>query len=232
MERLRLLHLFETVAAFEPVGAAELVRATGIPKATVSRALADLEIAGWIRRHDLGRPRYEVADRIRTLVTSAPTALLRRAEPVLRRLAAETGETAALWLLDGNEVTVAVAIEAPVPLRVGAPVGWRLPLHACAPGKALMAGWSDGEVRSFAHRVGLAATTMRTVTETEVLLIDLRRARGSGSATARDEEADGVTSAAAAIDARTAVGVVAPSARVDPEALAALATAAAAELRA
>ncbi|MDX6434302.1 MAG: IclR family transcriptional regulator, acetate operon repressor, partial [Streptosporangiaceae bacterium] len=46
---LNTLRVLEEVAARQPVGVAELARATDIPKSSVQRALRTLQTAGWIR---------------------------------------------------------------------------------------------------------------------------------------------------------------------------------------
>jgi IclR family acetate operon transcriptional repressor len=211
-----VLVVFEAVAARQPASLGDLSTASGLPSSTVHRALGVLASSGWVRSVGPGRPRWVVAERIRVLVAGPAVDLAARARPLLAELAATAGETAALWLADGDTV-VAAAVAAPsAALRVVLADGTQVPAHACAPGKVVLAARSDLDVRLGAAR-GLEPVTMRTVGDAEQLLVELRRVRAAGFAVARGEEADGVTSLAAAHGTgdRAAVGVLGPSDRVE-----------------
>jgi DNA-binding IclR family transcriptional regulator len=156
-----------------------------------------------------------VTERVRALVGGASADVVALARPAVSALAEATGETAALWLSDGDAVVAAAVAPPAVALRVVLAEGDRIPAYACAPGKAVLAARPDTEVRAAAAR-GFRPLTMRTVGEAEQLLVELRRARESGVAIARGEEADGVTSVAAAgRGGSVAIGIAGPSPRVE-----------------
>lgn len=211
-----LLAVFEAVASGEPVALPAVCSATGVPSSTAHRTLGRLAAAGWVRSTGGTRPRWLVAERVRALVSRPTADLVAAARGVVAALAGVAGETAALWLADGDGVVVGASAAPATPLRVVAPEGWRLPLHACAPGKAVLAAWSDGEVRTFAGgpRGGLAMVTVRTTTDAETLLVDLRRIRREGVAIAFEEEAEGVASVAVGLGRVAALGLVGPSDRL------------------
>lgn len=57
-----------------------------------------------------------------------------------------------------------------------------VPLHSNAPGKAILAEWNDGAVRSLIDDHGLPARTPATITNPEALLEELERIRADGYA--------------------------------------------------
>ena len=206
-----MLAVFEAVATNEPDALAVVAATAGVPVSTAHRSLGVLADAGWIRATGPGRPRWVVSERVRALVAGPGTHLAALARPVLADLALATGETAVLWLADGDAV-VAAAVAAPAAaLRVVVDEGHRVPAHACAPGKSVLADRTDTEVRLGCAR-GMPPLTMRTIGDPEQLLVELRRIRTTGIAVARAEEA----SVAAALHGHpAAIGVVGPADRVE-----------------
>jgi len=214
MGQERLLAVFEAVALRQPAALATVTAETSMPTSSVHRALNVLMSSGWVRTMGPGRPRWVVTEHVRTLVGGPGPELVALSGPLLTDLARAADESAALWLADGDAVVVAATAAPSAPLRVVIDVGGRTPLHACAAGKAVLSSRSDVDVRLGAAR-GLAPVTVRTVGDTEQLLVDLRRVRSTGIATARGEEADGVTSLAAAVGSAAAIGLVGPAERID-----------------
>lgn len=94
-------HVFDVLrlisVAEAPIGVGEVSRRLDLPAPTVHRALTTLEESGYIRR-DASVPRYELGlmpqHLTRTLLRRF--ALTSDAAPVIRQLAAETGETVSL----------------------------------------------------------------------------------------------------------------------------------------
>lgn len=93
--------------------------------------------------------------------------------------------------------------------------GSRVPLHACAPGKAILATRSTDAVEAYLQGEPLAERTDRTITDQTELRRELRSVRDQGIAFDRGEAVDGVNAVAAPImDGETAVaamGVAAPA---------------------
>ena len=124
----------------------ELIRRSGLPKTTVHRLVQALEAHGFLRRNESGQLIAGVR------VTAFNLRLL--ATPVLRKLTAETGESAQLYVRRGDSRLVIVSVESVKELRATVPVGALLPLDRGAPGRVLAGdaetlkqGWteSDGE---------------------------------------------------------------------------------------
>jgi len=121
------------------------------------------------------------------------------------RLAAESGETANLSVLDqGQLLTIDEAPSAQL-IKFSGWVGMRHPLHGSSSGKVLLTGLSD-ERREAILDAGLPIITPRTTTDRGHLLRELDRVRVAGYALSVEELAEGLTSVAAPVwDHRGAV---------------------------
>jgi IclR family acetate operon transcriptional repressor len=145
---LSTLRVFEEVAMRQPIGVSELSRVTRIPKSSVQRCLVTLQQAGWLRVVDTGHARWGVTMKALTLgLRGAGEQDLREvAEPVVKRLAAETDETVHLGLRDGEDYVIVAREDSTQVVRVFLDIGTRLPLRATSAGIAIMALLDPGEV--------------------------------------------------------------------------------------
>jgi len=66
-----------------------------------------------------------------------------RARPYLERVAALTGETTSLQILDGTQARFVDSVESVNAVRVGSRAGVSLPAHIASGGKAMLACMSD-----------------------------------------------------------------------------------------
>src|SRR4051812_36490368 len=135
--------ILEALAELGPASLAELVDATGLPRPTTHRLAVALEAHGLVGRDDQARVRLGV--RLAAWGRQAEAAaggLLEHASEVLADLRDATGESAQLYVREGDgRVCVAVA-ERPAGLRDTVPVGARLSLVAGSGAKVLLA-WAD-----------------------------------------------------------------------------------------
>jgi IclR family acetate operon transcriptional repressor len=156
--------------------------------------------------------------------------------PILRRLAAATGELAELnWVEQERMVTVAKA-DSPRQLRVVSYLGEEQVLHATAAGKIFLASLPEEEALRLAISRGLTAFTPRTIVGVAQLQAELTTIREQGYATNVEESGPHVLAVAAPVRAITednrivgSVGVVAPmfhEVHRDPEIIALTKTAA------
>ena len=128
---------------------AELVTATGLPRATAHRLATALESHGWVRRDDEGR--FALGTRLIALGRAAADALplTEAAVDALAELVRETGESAQLFVREGDERVCIAALESPHGLRTIVPLGARLPLDAGSAGHVLAGrrlaggGWTE-----------------------------------------------------------------------------------------
>lgn len=197
----------------------ELAEITGLPMSTTYRLASELVEWGGLQRAD-GGSGYRIGRRMGELGALAPhsTALPDLAAPFLRDLQAATGQRVLLAVPDGHE---ALCIEVLEPAGAAAEttpaeVGTRLPLHATAAGKVLLAH-APPELLDELLAAGLKSYTPRTVVAPDRLRRALTQVRRSGIASAREELSLGDQSVAAPVRAagRAPVAATVPG---EPEA--------------
>mgnify|MGYP000114955549 CR=1 FL=1 len=219
----RLLDVLEAVAAStHGLRAGEIAAALGLPFSTAHRLAALLARRGYLAVEPDTR-RYLLGPAVLRLRggQAGPATLEEAARPLVQRLAAELGETACFALYDvaGEPSALVVCSARPraVLCAVWSP-GMRLPLHATAPGKVLLA-FGPPERASEVVRRGLVRCTERTLTDPQALAQELRQVRAQGYATEVDEYEQGLAGlavpAGSGADLAGALGIAAPSARFD-----------------
>jgi DNA-binding IclR family transcriptional regulator len=127
-----------------PATLAEVVGGTGLPRPTAHRLLSALEAHRLVGRND---GRYSLGVRLLGWGSGAVGLdLVEAARPVLAVLRDETGESAQLYVREGDRrVCVASFERAGGGLRDIVPVGAVLPLDRGSGGKVLLAWAEDGE---------------------------------------------------------------------------------------
>ncbi|MEY2432538.1 MAG: hypothetical protein QOC92_2263 [Acidimicrobiaceae bacterium] len=116
---------------------AELVSATGLPRATAHRLAVALEQHDLVRRD--GEGRFALGFRLATLGRAAldSTPLAELSRPALAWLRDTTEESVQLYVRDGDQRVCIESLESPHGLRTIVPVGASLPLDAGSAGKVL-----------------------------------------------------------------------------------------------
>jgi DNA-binding IclR family transcriptional regulator len=197
---------------------AELVAASGLPKSTASRLLHSLERGGLVERAAGGfRPGPLF---VRFAWRSGGDAdLATIAQPHLERLGAETGETVNLGVARAGAVEQIAQVDSRYVLGGTNWVGRRVPLHASALGKVLLAFGGTtlptGRLESFAPA---------TVTSRSRLGRQLAEVRRDGVAVTVDELEPGLVAVAAPVwragsQLVAAISVSGPAHRLDLERL-------------
>ncbi|WP_433510029.1 IclR family transcriptional regulator [Nonomuraea sp. CA-143628] len=189
---INALRVLEEVADRQPVGVGELSRALGLPKSSVQRSLRTLHEAEWIRPAAGEVTRWQVTTKALHVGRRAELGLRDVALPVMEELRQRTGETVHLMVPEGDAVVLIERLETDKPLRIVLPLGIRLPLHASANGKAVLA-----------HRTGplgeLPSYTGTTITDPGALLAELEGVRARGYADNRGEWRSDIAAVAAAV---------------------------------
>jgi DNA-binding IclR family transcriptional regulator len=165
------------------LGVLEVAALLRRPKSTVSRWLSAMERAGFLER-DLESSRYRLSLRLAALgeVARQTTTLQRSARPALSSLAERTGETANLTVLIGLEAVNVEVADSPRPVMHIGWVGRRLPVHATASGKVLLAHAGDAVIASVLAG-GLERFTAKTITDAGDFRTELELVRTRGYAT-------------------------------------------------
>jgi DNA-binding IclR family transcriptional regulator len=137
-----------------PLSNGEIAQMARLAPSTVSRLTHTLTVLGYLR-FDRNLRRYILTPKNLTLgyPVLAGLSLLDRARPVLERLASETGETAALAVLDGLHVTFVEVVHGTNLVAVRLATGGRLPIALSASGLSLLSGLPEEDRRALAIRV-------------------------------------------------------------------------------
>lgn len=210
------------------LGVVQTAELLGKPKSSVSRWLRAMAEAGFLVRDD-GSGRYRLSMELAALgeLARQATSVQRLARPILETLAADTGETSNLVILDRGAAVNVEVVQSPRPIKHVGVLGRRLPLHATAAGKVLSAWLPHDNGRRVALEP-LQRFTRATICSREALEAELAAVREKGYATAwRELEPDLAAASAPVRDHRgsveAAVTTSVPVSRIDREALSALA---------
>lgn len=199
---------------------AELVAATGLPPPTVHRLIRSLTYHGYVRQE--ASRRYALGPRLIRLGETSGRGLGSVAMPHLTALASQVGETANMAMLDGDKVLYVAQVPSAHSLRMFTEVGRRVSAHSTGVGKALLSLLSDRQVTQLLHRTGMAPRTPETITDPDVMLLELAHVRRRGWAVDRAEQEIGVWCVAAPLvdaPAHVAISVSGPSGRISAERL-------------
>ncbi len=218
---VRGLNLLERLAA-TPGGLAlsELAEMVDLAPSTTHRLLQALQGQGFITQDAaLGVWKIDVKTfRIGNSFLEARD-FVAASRPFLRRLTAQTGETANLGIRDGATAVFLAQSESPQMMRMITRLGSRAPLHASGVGKALMAWLPDDEFERVLAERGLARVTENTLHTPESLRANLAEVRRQGFACDREEHAIGLHCVAACLHDEhgtplAAISVSGPVARI------------------
>ncbi len=218
----KALMILELVsAAREPLAMSELVRRSGLTKPTAHRITAALAEMGLIERDHWKRGYIEGPRLIKlaldTLSAAAPRTLR---HSILRALSQEVGETCNFGVLQGSEVVYLDRVEAKWPLGLRFDAGSRVPSHASAIGKLLLALQEPTRRAELLAALPLVRHTSRTITDAQRLVRALDKIRDTGIGIDEQEFIEGVVCIAMPVrsDDDTIVGAIAisaPHARLD-----------------
>jgi DNA-binding IclR family transcriptional regulator len=217
------IELLKTLSrAKTALGVNEIARRVLQHKSTVSRTLRTLENHGIVER-DLDNGRFRLGVGLMTLAAPLFESLdvIRVARPVLRKLAESSGETASLYMWDG-EMAISVDKELGAhAIQHFAPPGRRIPAHATAAGKAFLSAL-DETVLGRIIEAGLPSYTAKTITTADAFRRDIRRSRKRGFSINRQEYEDDVSAVGAPVlgvrdQAVAAIAITAPSFRFGGE---------------
>lgn len=208
----------------QPLTLGEVSRGSGLPKTTTWRLVKELIEHGFLEHEGdglvLGLRFFELGER-----TRRPRSLRRLTWEHMERLRQRTGHTVHLAVMGDRDVVYIEILPSRTTPRMPSRVGGRVPAHATAVGKALLA-FDDADATERVIGEGLEQVGPATIVEPERLRQELRQVRTSGIAVEREESAAGVTCVAAPLlvgdgPAIAALSVSGPCGQVDEAAAAA-----------
>ncbi|WP_082105183.1 IclR family transcriptional regulator domain-containing protein [Demequina subtropica] len=150
--------------------------------------------------------------------------LPRIAQPHLDALASELGESVSAAVLDGASIVYVARAAVPGAAATHVTIGTRLPAHAAAMGRAMLAQLPAEDWDARLEATGLEPLTSRTVTRLEDLRVSLRATLPRGWCEVDGEVEHGLRSVAVPVHGlrgvAAAIGVTTPSGRGDARGLA------------
>lgn len=218
----RVFDVFELLGAWDrELSHTELCEWLAIPKSSGSQLLRTLVARGYLR-FDAGAKTYSLGPRIRMLAESETmrTDLGGMAAGTLERLAADLGETAVLYLPDGDNAVAAASVPSSGRLAAQIAKGERTPLYAVAGGKAMLAFLAPPLQSDYLARVQIRKFTPHTVASRAALRREMDDIRGAGVAVAEGQYTPGLVEIAVPVltpkdEAAGALGLAIPAVRYD-----------------
>ncbi|QOR70830.1 IclR family transcriptional regulator [Ruania alkalisoli] len=200
----------------------EISRELTVPKSSLHKLLATLERRGWVQTDEVTRSRYSVGLSALQAGTKFVDAdeVVHLTEPVLTQISDRLGEATHLGRLDGTDIVYLAKRESTHHLRMFSAVGRRLPSHATAMGKAMLATMPPDAVDTLlgADRQRL---TPHTLTSPDQLHAELARTRERGYGVDDEESAEMMRAVAIAlplpVPTLNAISVSAPTIRMPRE---------------
>lgn len=175
----------------------EVQRRTGLPKSTLHRLLREMVS---LRLLDLEDGRYRLSGQLFELGMRASVErdLIEVAMPFLEDLYERTHEVVHLGVREGTEVVYVAKLTGHRPVRSPSRLGGRMPLHATAIGKALLAH-APAEIRHLVLTGPMPRLAARTVIAPAMLSAQLEQVVESGIAYENEESAPGLSCVAAPV---------------------------------
>ncbi|WP_174255880.1 IclR family transcriptional regulator domain-containing protein [Phytoactinopolyspora mesophila] len=200
----RALLVLEIVSAAPgPLSVAELHRRTGYPRSSLHQLLHTISAMGWL---EISPDSGTVSIGSRALIVGTSyldrDPALPHAVLALERVRDRSGYTTHYARLDGANVLYLATRETTQSRRATSRVGRRLPAHATALGKALLADLTAEERRSTLGDGELVSLMPNTIVDHRLLEEDLERTRERGFAFEREENTPGVACVSATVGYR------------------------------
>jgi IclR family acetate operon transcriptional repressor len=198
----------------------ELAKGIALPPSTAHRILTTMQRDRFVRFEPatmtwhVGVQAFVVGNAFARSREMVPLAI-----PHLRHLMTRTGETANLFMLDGEEVVCMAQIQSQQMIRVISRPGGGVEMHRSAAGKAILAHMEVEDVAEILKRTGMRRYTEHTITTREALLAELARIRQRGFSIDNEEFSLGLRCIAAPIfdesgTVHAAVSLAGPASRI------------------
>jgi DNA-binding IclR family transcriptional regulator len=198
----KALDILEYVAHRETAASVKDIETDlGIPIATVYRTVKYLCLRNYLKENSDGDGRYFLGSQLALLAhqSTIQRDLMHVAKPHMRELAAKSGQTAQLGVLQDYQV---MYIEQALPSRavnIIAALRTGIPVNVSASGKVLVAHLSDSERESFLEHAQLARHTPESIVDIDLFKEELTRVHQQGYGLDCEEFARGIGCVAAPI---------------------------------
>lgn len=217
----RTFVIIEELSKSGPMSVSELSEVLDIPVSTVHDYLQSLVQKGYVARED---KQYRTTTKFLEIGYQQlhRSKIYKAAEPELDALAEQTGEHVTLMTEENGEGALLAVREGKKAVSVRSYPGARMPLHATAPGKAILAHMPSERIDDIIDSRGLPSLTKHTITDPERLREELTEIREQGYAVDEGERITGMVLVSAPIldrneRIRAAVCVAGPRNRFDEQ---------------
>ena len=196
----RAIVILGIVATEDGMTLSEIARKADLPTSTVHRLLTTLQRRGMVG-HDAASGSWTVGVEL-FRIGSAYLRIRKLPEigrPIIRDLGRDVDETVNLSMLDGHELVCVAQAESHAAVRAFFRLGRRLPMHASAAGKSILAACSDEARQEHLSALTLDRFTKNTHTTRKALLADVAEVARRGWAVDDEEHTLGMRCVAAPI---------------------------------
>ena len=188
---LQILDLFNEQATELKI--TDISKLMGLSKSTLHSLLKTLQLHGYIDQNpENGKYRLgmKLVERGHFVVGSID--IRQKAKGWLTELSQRTGQTTHLGILDGREGVYIEKIEGKLAAIAYSRIGRRLPVHATAIGKVLIAWLGEAELNALLEGYQYTTYTPSTLASREALMTALTQTREQGYALDSEENEQGV----------------------------------------
>lgn len=198
----RMMDILDTLERnADGVSISELTAQIGQPRTTVYRIMKTLQRHEVVRREGDGS--YKLGARLLRLAAKAAAGttdidLPRIVQPVIDRLAEETGESVKLSVVDPEGLLVIAVAQSRREHALTVVQGQRIPIHVSAAGKLLLAHMPEEE-RNLYLEAPLPALTPNTITDSKRLARQLATIRRVGWSKDQSEQSTSINAVAAPV---------------------------------
>lgn len=192
------------IKSFSPealeLGAAEVSRKSGIPRATAHRILATLSEGGLLEQNEItGKYRIGPGLYMQGSLYLNTTDILKAAGAVIKELNDLTNECVYIGVLHEANVVLIMKEESKYDFRLATHIGSALTVYATGMGKALLSTLTDAELDSIIPGEKLPPKTKNTIATKAELKLELEKIRKSGTSFDMEENAEEVIGIASVI---------------------------------
>ncbi|MCO8256400.1 IclR family transcriptional regulator [Haladaptatus sp. AB618] len=217
----RSFDIIETLRELDGARLTEVSAHLDLPDSTVHNHLRTLVQRGYVVRDD---NTYYVSLQFLDFGEYARSRrkVYELAKSEIDKLADESEESANLLVEEGGHGVYIYNARGGDAIPLDTHPGKRVPLHATALGKVILAYLPESRVNEIFDRLGLPAETPKTITDREELRTELERVRENGRAVDDEERVPGIRCVAVAIKNENgqvigAISVSGPASRIDAD---------------
>jgi len=173
----RSFHILEFIAAArEGICHKDLVKSLGIPGSSLSALLSNLVSREYLNFDPVSR-RYSMGPEILHLAGRylANFDIVQLGSPILKMLVTSISESALIAIRKQNNIQIVAKELCSESIQQVIDVGERAPLYGTAAGKAILAYFSDEELKNYFSTVKLKPLTYKTITNKKILIQQLKQ---------------------------------------------------------